>query len=57
MDEKIFNVIGKSVPRVDARSKVTGQALFPRDLSKPGMPHMKILFAERPFLLGAENKR
>jgi CO/xanthine dehydrogenase Mo-binding subunit len=48
MDEKIFNVIGKSVPRVDARSKVTGQALFPGDLSKPGMLYMKILFAERP---------
>ncbi|RMF27796.1 MAG: aldehyde oxidase, partial [Chloroflexi bacterium] len=41
-------VIGRSVPRVDARSKVTGEALFPGDLSMPGMLHMKILFAERP---------
>ncbi len=49
MDEKFFNVIGKSVPRVDARSKVTGQALFPGVHSKPGMLHMKILFAERPL--------
>ncbi len=46
--EEKFNVIGKSVPRVDAQSKVTGKALYPGDLSMPGMLHMKILFAERP---------
>ncbi len=48
MSETKFNVIGKAVPRVDAHSKVTGQALFPGDLSMSGMLHMKILFAERP---------
>jgi len=41
-------IVGQSVARVDARAKVTGQALFPGDLSMPGMLHMKILFAERP---------
>jgi CO/xanthine dehydrogenase Mo-binding subunit len=41
-------VIGQSMPRVDAEAKVRGQALFPGDLSMPGMLHMKILFAERP---------
>ncbi len=48
MNEDKFNVIGKSTARVDAQGKVTGQALFPGDLSMPGMLHMKILFAERP---------
>ncbi|MEZ0395870.1 MAG: xanthine dehydrogenase family protein molybdopterin-binding subunit [Anaerolineales bacterium] len=46
MEEK--GVIGKAVPRVDARDKVTGAAKYPGDLSRPGMLHMKILFAGRP---------
>ncbi len=41
-------IVGHSVPRIDAVAKVTGQALFPGDLSMPGMLHLKILFAERP---------
>ena len=48
MSEIKFNVVGKPAARVDAQGKVTGQALFPGDLSMPGMLHMKILFAERP---------
>lgn len=40
--------IGKSLPRIDAREKVTGEALYSGDLSRTGMLHMKILFAERP---------
>lgn len=40
--------IGKSLPRIDATGKVSGETLFPGDLSLPGMLHMKILFAERP---------
>ncbi|HET6821922.1 MAG TPA: xanthine dehydrogenase family protein molybdopterin-binding subunit [Anaerolineales bacterium] len=42
------NTIGKSVPRVDARGKVTGETPYSGDLTMPGMLHMKILFAERP---------
>jgi CO/xanthine dehydrogenase Mo-binding subunit len=42
------NTIGKSLPRVDARDKVTGEALYSGDLSMPGMLHMKILFSDRP---------
>ena len=41
-------IVGTSVPRVDALSKVTGNALYPGDLSMPGMVHAKILFARRP---------
>jgi len=48
MGEANFKVIGKPAARVDAQSKVAGQALFPGDLVMPGMLHMKILFAERP---------
>jgi CO/xanthine dehydrogenase Mo-binding subunit len=39
--------VGKSVARVDARAKVTGEALFPGDFSMAGMLHAKILFAGR----------
>jgi CO/xanthine dehydrogenase Mo-binding subunit len=42
------NTIGKSLPRIDARGKVTGESPYSGDLSMPGMLHMKILFAGRP---------
>jgi CO/xanthine dehydrogenase Mo-binding subunit len=42
------SAIGQSIPRIDARDKVTGAALYSGDLSMPGMLHMKILFARRP---------
>jgi CO/xanthine dehydrogenase Mo-binding subunit len=42
------NTIGKSIPRVDARGKVTGETLYSGDLIMPDMLHMKILFAGRP---------
>jgi CO/xanthine dehydrogenase Mo-binding subunit len=40
--------IGKSLPRIDARGKVTGETPYSGDLSREGMLHMKILFADRP---------
>jgi CO/xanthine dehydrogenase Mo-binding subunit len=40
--------IGKSLPRVDARGKVTGETPYSGDRSMPGMLHMKLLFADRP---------
>jgi CO/xanthine dehydrogenase Mo-binding subunit len=43
-----YNSIGKSLPRVDARGKVTGETPYSGDLSMKGMLHMKLLFAERP---------
>src|SRR5258706_14722246 len=42
------NTIGKSLPRVDARGKVTGEAIYSGDLTMKDMLHMKILFADRP---------
>lgn len=48
MEKGNYNVIGKPTARIDALSKVTGEALFPGDLRMPGMLYMKILFAERP---------
>ena len=42
------NTVGKSLPRVDARGKVTGEALYSGDLTMKDMLHMKILFAGRP---------
>ena len=44
----VHNSIGRSIPRVDARGKVTGETPYSGDLSMPGMLHMKMLFAGRP---------
>jgi len=43
-----MQAIGKSITRVDAKSKATGQALFPGDFNLPGQLYMKVLFANRP---------
>ncbi len=43
-----MKTIGKSVTRIDARGKVTGETLYSGDLTMPGMLFMKTLFAGRP---------
>ena len=40
-----MTVIGQSMPRIDATSKVLGTAPYPGDLDRPGQLWMKILFA------------
>jgi len=40
--------VGQSLPRIDARGKVTGETRYSGDLAMVGMLSMKILFAERP---------
>ena len=40
--------VGRSLPRIDAQGKVTGETLYSGDLSMPGMLFMKIMMAERP---------
>ncbi len=43
--------VGKSVQRIDARAKVTGEALYPGDINYPNQVYMKILFARRPHAI------
>ncbi|MFZ2487470.1 MAG: xanthine dehydrogenase family protein molybdopterin-binding subunit [Anaerolineae bacterium] len=43
-----MRAVGSSLSRLDARDKVTGAALYPGDIERPGMLWMKTLFAERP---------
>lgn len=40
--------IGQSIPRIDAKGKVTGEALYPGDFNLDNQAYMKILFAGRP---------
>ncbi len=40
--------IGASIPRPDARGKVTGATNYPADLVRPGMLHIQVVFAHRP---------
>ncbi|MEA3375712.1 MAG: molybdopterin cofactor-binding domain-containing protein [Chloroflexota bacterium] len=42
------NIVGRSITRVDARAKVTGEAKYPGDFVMEDMLHAKILFAGRP---------
>ncbi len=44
-------ILGKSVNRIDARSKVIGEALYPGDINMPDQAYMKILFADRPHAI------
>ncbi len=41
-------LIGASIQRPDALGKVTGAARYPGDLVRPGMLHLKVVFARRP---------
>lgn len=46
-----MSVIGHSIPRSDARGKVTGETLYPGDINFPDQLHMKILFADQPHAI------
>jgi len=41
------SLVGKSIPRIDVKEKVTGQARYPADFSKPDQAFMKVVFAEK----------
>jgi len=43
-----YQTVGKSKARIDVPAKVTGQALYPGDITYPDMLHMATLFAGRP---------
>ncbi|MGA9397241.1 MAG: xanthine dehydrogenase family protein molybdopterin-binding subunit [Anaerolineaceae bacterium] len=46
-----MSTVGESVIKIDAREKVTGEALYPGDINMPGQASMKILFAGRPHAI------
>jgi len=43
--------IGESIERLDAKSKVTGSALYPSDFNMPDQLYMKVLFGGRPHAI------
>ncbi|MGC8908571.1 MAG: xanthine dehydrogenase family protein molybdopterin-binding subunit [Desulfomonilaceae bacterium] len=43
-----YSVVGKSIPRIDSRAKVTGEAVFTADLTLPKMLAAKILRSPHP---------
>ena len=43
-----LTVVGKPVTRVDAKEKVTGEAVYGYDLVLPEMLHGKVLFSPKP---------
>jgi CO/xanthine dehydrogenase Mo-binding subunit len=49
--ENKMTVIGKSIQRIDALGKVTGETLYPGDVNLPNQAFMKILFAARPHAI------
>ena len=46
-----MTTVGRSLRRIDALGKVTGETLYPGDIYLPGMLSMKILFAGRPHAI------
>ncbi|MGH7089189.1 MAG: xanthine dehydrogenase family protein molybdopterin-binding subunit, partial [Stellaceae bacterium] len=40
--------VGRSVPRLEGRAKVTGRAEYVHNLTLPGMLHAKLLRSTRP---------
>jgi CO/xanthine dehydrogenase Mo-binding subunit len=43
IDPSALKVVGKRLPRVDGKERVTGEAVYPADLRLPGMVHAKLL--------------
>ena len=41
------SLVGAPLPRPDALGKVTGERAYPGDLVRPGMLHLKVVFAHR----------
>jgi xanthine dehydrogenase molybdenum-binding subunit len=48
MSEKSYHVLGRDYPRKDGAARVTGQELYPSDVSIPGMLYGKILRSPHP---------
>lgn len=48
MTDDSLRLIGRSLPKVDAAGKVTGQTRYTDDMSLPGMLHARIRRSDRP---------
>jgi CO/xanthine dehydrogenase Mo-binding subunit len=48
MSHQSFDVVGRSVSRVDGPDKLTGKACYAGDIAFPGMLHLKLLRSDRP---------
>jgi CO/xanthine dehydrogenase Mo-binding subunit len=46
-----MSVIGQNLARIDAESKVKGQAIYPGDINLPGQAYMRVLFSNRPHAI------
>jgi CO/xanthine dehydrogenase Mo-binding subunit len=46
-----MSTVGKSVHKIDAVSKVKGEAIYPGDINLPNQAYMKVLFARRPHAI------
>jgi len=46
-----MSYLGKSVKRLDAEGKVTGDSRYPGDINMPDQAYLKILFAQRPHAI------
>jgi CO/xanthine dehydrogenase Mo-binding subunit len=49
--EADLDIVGETVPRVDARAHVTGKTQFYEDMRLPGMLHLKMARSTRPHAL------
>jgi len=45
------NSVGRSVQRIDAAAKVTGEALYPGDISLDNQAYLKVLYSGRPHAI------
>jgi CO/xanthine dehydrogenase Mo-binding subunit len=43
-----YKIVGKSLPKIDARDKVLGAAKYPEDMELPGMLYTKLLRSKHP---------
>jgi xanthine dehydrogenase molybdenum-binding subunit len=46
--QKEFSIVGKSIPRIDAYERVTGQAQYTGDIQLPGMLYARVLRSPLP---------
>ncbi len=48
MENREFNVVGKSIKKIDALALATGEVKFTADIEMPGMLHIAFLYSSHP---------